>query len=401
MPWFLPDGRHFLYVAVSTDPDKSAVYVGDLASKMRKQVLPVATKTIYVNPGYLLYVRDGTLMAQPFDTSKLETSASAVPIAEQVDMAASLGMFSASQNGVLMYTSGIVGNVQLTWFDQEGKPVGTVGAPGALSSFSLSPNGASVAFSRRDPQTGLFDIWIWDSVHRGESPLTTSGRSKTGSSEFPVWSADGAKIFYAGNRSGTTRKIYQKNANNTGPEEVVEDAFKRPSDASSEYLITEAPNPQTGLDIWVLPLSGDGKPHRYVHTEFSVSQGRLSPDGRWLAYRSNESKQMQVCVVGFPQPGGKRTISTNGGDMPVWSHDGRKLYYRAADGKIMEVRIKPGAQFDYDPPKALFPARIALSENGRLEVSGDGRFLLPALAEQQVLAPMTVVLNWAERLKRK
>jgi serine/threonine protein kinase len=403
MPWFLPDGHHFLYVAVSIDPGKSAVYVGDLNSKNRKPVLAFGTRAIYVNPGYLLYVRDRALMAQAFDTSRLETTGDAIPVVEPIDTiysnnaSASFGLFSASQNGVLAYTSGgIAGDVQLTWFDHTGKRLDTVGSPGNLSGFSLSPDGTSVAFSRRDPQTGFFDIWTRDLTHNNESRLTS-----TGSSEFPVWSWDSARIYFSGSRNGAW-KLYQKNLNDTAPEEVVEEAFQRPAAASRSYLLTQTPpsNPH-GQDIWVLPLLGGGKPYPYLRTEFAENQPRLSPDGRWLAYRSDKDKRQDVYVISFPQSGVKRKISTDGGGMPAWSHNGHELYYLATDGKIMAVEIRPGAQLDFGLPKALFPAHIVRDANIHFEVSSDGRFLLPAPVEQQPLAPMNVVLNWPEILKKK
>jgi hypothetical protein len=401
-----------LYLAFSTDVAKAGVYVGDLASKTRKQVLAFGTRAIYVNPGYLLYVRDRTLMAQPFDSSRLETTGDAVPVAENVDTSggfafssmapsatvANIGLFSASQNGVLAYTSGgIVGSVQLTWFDHAGKHLDTVGPPGDLSWFSLSADSARVAFSRRNPRTGLFDIWTRDLAHNSESRLTS-----TGSSEFPVWSWDSARIYFSGNRNGDW-KLYQKNANSTGPEELVESAYKRPTDASRNYLVTETPpsNRPTGRDIWVLPLSGDSKPSPYLRTDFAENQSRLSPDGRWLAYRSNKSGLQDVYVVSFPQPDEEREISTDGGGMPAWSHDGRELYYLAADGKIMAAEIKPGTHFEYVTPKVLFPARIVRDPNIRFEVSSDGRFLLPVPVDPEASAPVNVVVNWPEMLKKK
>jgi eukaryotic-like serine/threonine-protein kinase len=399
-PWFLPDGRHFLYIALSSAPEKGGVYVGDLASNTRKQVIPLATSAIYVNPGYLLYVRDGTLMAQPFDADKLETTADAVPVEEQVDVAnigvANLGFFSASQNGVLLYSSGSrTGNAQLTWFDRTGKKLDTAGAPGYLQWFSLSPDGTRLALTRRDSQGGNFDIWTRDLAHGSESRLTFEGDN-----HFPVWSADGSRIFFV---RFDSRKIYQKAANGTGTEEVVDAAGRAPTDVSRDgrYLFMMTPNTtQTGSHIWVLPLFGDRKPFPYVATEFGDAWPNLSPDGRWLAYLSTESKRAEIYVVSFPQPGGKWQISTNGGIDPVWSRDGRELYYYSLDGKIMAVEIKPGAQFQFGVPKPLFAINLA-STNVSFDVSKDGRFLLPVLVQQQGSSLMNVVLNWPQMLKAK
>jgi Tol biopolymer transport system component len=403
MPWFLPDGRHFLYLAISTDAKKSGVFVGDLASKTRKQVLEFGTRAIYVNPGYLLYVRDRTLMAQPFDTRRLETTGGAVAVAEQVDAADaagnSIGFFSASQNGVLAYTSGgiVRGGVQLTWFDHSGKQLDTVGSPGDLSWFSLSPDGNQVAFSRSDPPTLRFDIWIRDLARKSERRLTSNGNS-----EFPVWSWDSAHIYFAGNRNGAWN-LYEKNANNTGLEEIVEDAFKWPVDATRNYLLTETPpsNRPTFQDIWMRSLSGDAKTKPYLNTGFEENQARLSPNERWLAYRSNESGLNDVYVVSFPELGKKYKISTDGGGMPAWSRNGRELYFLAADGNIMAVEITPGT-IPFANPKVLFPAHVVRDPNIRFEVSRDGHFLLPVEVEQVAAsAPMNVVLNWPQLLRKK
>jgi Tol biopolymer transport system component len=400
-PWFLPDGRHFLYVALASDPEKSAVYVGDLNSRARKQVIGFGTRTIYVNPGYLLYLRDRTLVAQPFDARKLQTTGDSVQVAEQVDDSSpivfGLGHFSASQNGVLAYTLGGPGvDSQLTWFDRTAKKLETAGAPGLMQGFSLSPNDTAVVVARRDAQ-GKTDLWLRDLAHPSESRLTS-----TGNNAWPVWSADGTHIYFLRTGDGTI-KIYHKAAYGTGPEEVVEATNQQAADASSDgrYLFTVASaDNKTGADIWVIPLFGDHKPYPYIQSGFRNSRPRLSPNRQWLAYESNESGRNEIFVVGFPKQGRKWPISTSGGAVPVWSHDGRELFYYSA-GKIMAVDIKPGAQFQYGTPKALFDVRLT-NANTTFYVSKDGRFLLPALVEQQLSTPTTVVLNWPEELlKRK
>jgi serine/threonine protein kinase/Tol biopolymer transport system component len=394
-PWFLPDGRHFLYVAISSDPQKSGVYVADLASKIRKQVISESTRTLYVAPGFLLFVRDAALMAQPFDTRKLETSGEAMPVAKQVDVnnagvGVAVGYFSASQSGVLVYTSGRAPtSVQLTWFDRTGKKLAAAGAPSELGSFSLSPDETRVAFMRRDLEAGRYFLWTRDLARGAESRLTTSRISPLGGG--PVWSADGTHIFYPANDT-----IVAKAANNTGAEEVAEPAAKAPMDASRDGRFLFA---VTSGDIWVLPLVGDRKPFPYVQTEFTETQPRLSPDSRWLAYRSSESKRNEIYIVSFPNPVEKWQISTDGGQAPVWSRDGRELYYYSADGKIMAVDIKPGPPFQFGAPKVLFAARISTNPVN-IDVSRDGRFLLPALIEKEDSTPMTVVLNWPALLPR-
>jgi len=396
-PWFLPDGRHFLYVALSTDSNKRGVFVADLASGTRKPLPIENTRTIYVAPGHLLFARDGALVAQRFDAGKLETTAEAVTVAEQADShyagaGLTMGYFSASQNGVLVYTSGrTLTTAQLTWFDRTGKKLETASAPAQLGRFSLSPDETRVAFMSRDVQAGYYYLWIRDLARGAESRLTT-GRIPPGGGG-PVWSADGTHILYS-----SVDKIVQKAANNTGAEEVVEAAAKRPMDLSRDgrFLFTVAP---VTNDIWVLPMFGDRQAFPYVKTEFQETQPRLSPDGRWLAYQSNESKRYEIYVVSFPKPTEKWLISTSGGQTPVWSRDQRELYYYGGDGKIMAVDIKAGTPFRFGVPKTLFDARI-LSNLFSFDVSKDGRFLLPALVEQQAATPMTVVLNWPALVRK-
>jgi serine/threonine protein kinase len=408
-PWFLPDGRHFLYVSHSADPEKSAVYVGDLLSKSHKQVLPLGTRAIYVNPGYLLYVRDRTLMAQPFDVGKLETTGDAGPLADAIDRSqtgAALGHFSASQNGLLAYTAGgVEGDTQLTWFDRSGKKLETVGPPGYVREYSLSPDGSTVVFARRDPQGGRFDLgdsqrgllnlWVHDLVHNLESPLTSGGGS-----QYPVYSADGTHIFFEGNRDGDY-KVYRKASNGTGPEELVSATHIWPMDASRDYLFTTSQDGKTRGHILVLPVSGDRKPFPYIATDFTETSPRISPgDGRWLAYQSNEPNGAGVYVVSFPKPGEKWRISN--GTSPAWSRDGRELYYYSpSDNNVMAVEIRPGKEFRFGVPKALFPVHLS-TDAPRIEVSRDGRFLLPALVEPQDTSMLLrVVLNWPEMLKKK
>jgi eukaryotic-like serine/threonine-protein kinase len=404
LPDFLPDGRHFLYSSIDGDPGKVRVrsYLGDLGSRMRKPVPIGSGRAIYTN-GYLLFLRDRALMAQRFDTGKLETTGDAVAVAEAVyALGGDAGYFSASQNGVLMYTSGgAIGNVQLTWFDHSGRKLDTAGAPGDLEYFSLSPDNETVAFTRKNIQTLTADIWTRDLTHGSESRLTFAGDNG-----FPVWSADGKRLFFFSTPLGGPYKIYEQAANGIGAKSVVEADFKLPEDASRDgrYLIASTPIPGSselrGGDIWVLPLFGDRKPFPYVATEFLEGYARLSPDGHWLAYESNESNRFEVYVVSFPEPGGKWQISTGGGGRPVWRRDGRELYYYSLDGKIMAVDIKPGAQFQFGAPKPLFAVNLA-TNNLSFDVSKDGRFLLPVVVEQQGSAVMNVVLNWPEMLKKK
>jgi Tol biopolymer transport system component len=406
-PWFLPDQRHFLYMGRSTEIEKSAIFVGDLEAppgkQPRKQVGSGDTTAAYAPPidgypGYLLFMRDRTLMAQPFDAAKLAATGEAVPVAEQVNHVANLyGEFGVSETGVLTFIAGgRGGDGQITWFDRSGTPVGTVGPRGDFEWTSLSPDGAIVALDRRDRQTATIDLWLHDLTRGTESRFTFGGRA-----QFPVWSPDGTRIAFVGSSKDGKRTMYAKSSNGTGMEQPIEDsAERRPTDWSRDgrYVIAEAAEG----GIWVHPQFGDKKPYAYLHSpQFREAEAKLSPDGKWLAYRSNESKRTEIYVMSFPTPeGGKFQISTTGGRVPVWSRDGRELYFLSADSKMMAVKIETaGGKFHASVPQALFDVLIA-ANNPNFDVSKDGRFLIPSQASTSENVPMTVVLNSQAGLKK-
>jgi eukaryotic-like serine/threonine-protein kinase len=404
-PWFLPDGRHFLYLSRSGDADKTAVLIGDLESKDRKEIVKVASNAVYISTGYLLFARDRTLMAQSFDAAKLQTTGDPVPVAEQVDYrngGFAYSYFSASQNGVLAYASGgYGGNLQITWFDRTGKSAGAVGKPVDVQWASLSPDGKFVVTDRAsNAGSGDRDIWLYDLARGTEQRITFAGNNT-----FPIWSPDGARIAFLATREGSG-KLLAKAANGTGTEETLEAATKAPMDWSRDgrYLTSATlnGNPKTGNDIWMLPMKdspGDRKPTPVFQTDFQESYNKISPDGRWLAYQSDESKRAEIYVVGFPGLNGKWQVSVDGGRIPVWSRDGKELYFLGANNKLMAVEIKPGAQFQAGVPKPLFDVQLGPS-SPNFDVSADGRFLIATPIEQAAAVPMTVVLNWQAGLKK-
>jgi Tol biopolymer transport system component len=410
-PILLPDGNHFLYTRLSSAAENAGIFLGTLDAKPDAQgsrrISPVQSSSAYVppagsGPGYLLFLQDRILMAQPFDARRFELGGEPVALAEQIGTLGSYGFFSASASGTLAYRlSGVdANNRQLTWYDRQGKALGAVGQPVELQGQPvIAPDGGAVAIARFDRSTGVSDIWVHDVSRNTDSRLTSGPVSNTN----PAWSPDGGKIAFSSNRGGSL-KLYLKNASGVGQEEALDEdqRSKAVEDWSHDrqYLIEEvARSAKTGLAVWVLPLFGDRKPFPYLESEFDEDLPKLSPNGQWLAYQSNETKRNEIYVQSFPKPSGKWQVSTDGGTRPVWSRDGKELLFLSANGKMMAADVKSGAgnKFDNGLAKPLFDLPGGA---GTFDVNKDGRFLIPAPSGQSTGAPITVVVNWAAGLKR-
>jgi len=353
----------------------------------------------------LLFARDETLLAQPFDAGKAQITGEAVHVAEQVDLygGSSQAEFSVSQTGVLAYTSGGASSrLQLAWLDRTGRMLSTISTPGDVNWPRIAPDGNSVAYARRDPQGVGPDVWMYDLAHGTDSAFTFGFQGNA----YPTWSPDGNYLAFLVTRGSPRMPNITKRAVGGSAEEIVDEGVKRPADWSGDgrYIVeaTFPSFPKTGSDVWVLPLFGDKKAYPYVNTEFAETYPRLSPNGQWLAYVSNESKRDEVYVGTFPMLGGRWQVSLNGGSFPSWSRDGKELYFIAADGKMMAVEIRGGPKFDRGVPKALFdsPLGLGTGDYGAYDVSKDGRFLMSLSASQSATVPMTVVVNWPAALKR-
>jgi len=400
-PNFLPDGKHYLYMAGATGTGE--FMVGTLGSKQHKHLGIHGSRMEYSPAGYLLFVRDRTLLAQPFDARSLTLKGEPVPVAEPVGTAqgGALGHFSVSRNGVLIYTLGGSASNRMVWLDRTGKLLGQVGQPGDILTASLSPSGDRVAARVADPQTGNRDVWVFE-LTRGTATRFTFNAAYEG---LPIWSPDGNRILFASDRNGVY-DLYQKPANGSADEEslLVSKEVKWPGDFSRDgkYLAYFAFNAQNNFDILVLPLTGDRKPIPFVHSSFNETLPRFSPDGRWIAYVSDASGRREVYVQPFPGPGGKWQVSTSGGDEPAWRNDGRELFYLGTDGRLMSVEIKTGAAFEAGVPTALFPMTATPDGWTRYAPTADGkRFLVVAPERSQTLTPTTVVLNWNADVGKK
>ncbi len=410
-PVRLPDGRHFLYTRVSGAAENGGIFLGSLDSKPdaqgSKRILAAQSSSVYVppagsGPGYLLFLQDHTLMAQPFDARRFELAGEPVALAEQIGTLGSYGFFSASANGTLAYRLAAIdaNNRQLTWYDRQGKALGLMGPPVVLQGQPLiSPDGGAVAVARLDRQTGLSDIWVHDASRNTDSRLT----SGPGNAVTPMWSPDGGKIAFSTVRGGSFG-VHRKSASGVGQEDVLDQDQRskivRDWSRDGHYIIEEVSrSSKAGLSVWVLPLFGDGKAFPYLESEFDEGLAKVSPDGQWLAYQSNETKRNEIYVQSFPKPGGKWQISTEGGTSPVWSRDGKELFFLGSNGKMMAVDVRSGAgsKFDHGLAKPLFDLPSGAPS---FDVNKDGRFLIPAPVEQTEGAPITVVVNWTAGLKR-
>ena len=400
-PFFLPDGRHFLFWARgSSIGSNRRLYVGLLGSKEIKLIPGVTSAARYSAPGYILFARDATLMAQAFDAEHLTTSGDAIPIAEGI--ASGLGggtaSFTVSESGTLLYRSGIGSQTHLIWVDRGGKQAGEAAPLGEYRNLALSPDGKRLAFDRV-ANNNIPDVWLMDLDRRISSRFTLQ------QSNVPIWSPDGSTVAFASFRTGVL-DIYQRPANMGAPDEVLlklgAPPIVYPSDWSSDgrYLAYYRSDLKTQLDIWVLPMFGDRKPFPYVHGEFNESQGQFSPDGKWMAYVSDESGSPQIYVQSFPALTGRWQVSPNGGSQPRWRSDGKELYYVAPDRKLMAVMVRSGATFEAEAPRVLFETTLpTAAARQSYAVSHDGqRFLLNAPLD--VASPMTIVENWQAGLKK-
>jgi hypothetical protein len=347
------------------------------------------------------------LMAQPFDAEHLKLIGEALPLNAEIDSDAVSRGFSVSENGVLAHTSVRSGTASpLVWLDREGKRVGTFGPTGFYGHFRLSPDEKQIAFSNRTR-----DLYVLDSTAGIPRRLTFPEKPEI--DDPPLWSPDGRQVVWASNRAGAF-DLYMKAANGASPEKhLVKMGTPTgwPEDWSRDgrYLIYEIPGDKSGEDLWVAPQQppangGDQKPFPYLNTAADERHGRLSPDGRWMAYSSNETGRDEVYVQSFPTLGVKYQVSSQGGVEPQWRRDGGELFY--IEGRtLMAVTIKlPAPSNDalqIGGPKPLFRLPFVETFVGRsYDVSNDGQRFLTAASADGPAPPITVVLNWHLQLKR-
>jgi Tol biopolymer transport system component len=456
MPVFLPDNRHFLYLATAAQPVDNAIYVGDMEGKDKpKKLFASTSKALYAAPGYILFNKESTIFAQSLNLKTFSPEGEPVRVAEGVQFMVSgsqggattanldqTASYAVSQTGVLTYrignnssspapTTNAVGDRTLTWIDHAGVRTGQVGGPGAYAGIDLTANGKKVAVHVHETNGGG-DSWFFDS-DQGRMQRLTFDSTQNNSS--PVWSSDGTRFAYASKR-GSKWGIYVKLADNTAKEELIteSDTLKSPMSwtPDGKTIVYWTVGQQTGGDIWYVPV-GDKKPVAFLQTTANERHPQLSPDGKWLAYESNETGRPEIYIKPFPEGPGRWQISTDGGSVPRWRGDSRELYFLSPPNMISVEIIVSGTSIVARAPKTMFALTsnpgptILPSDYMFYAVSPDGkRFLIPQLGGPtptgtgtgslaQVLAnaadqggtaatsfnSLMVVVNWPRLMNRK
>jgi len=402
-PMFLPDGTHYLYMATNFAGQKSvdAIFVGSLDSNEKRFVVEATANAAYAAPGYLLFYRDKALFAQRFDLQRFALTGEPTTILNDIQYQPQVkrAVFGASEKGVLAAQSGMgVALSELLWFDRKGKEVGAVGRPDVYGNVFLAPNGKSVAVSMTDIASQNTDIWTYDLQRGGAKRLTFDPAADS----VPIWSPDAARLVFASNRT-SFNDLHIKNSDGAQEEKSIVhgDIDKFPNDWSRDgkYILYTQ-----DTDLWFVTLP-ELKSSLFLKAPSVLRNGQFSPDGKWVAYSSNESGKWEIYVTSFPEPRGKWQVSAGGGEQPRWRGDGKELFYISSDGKIMAAPVTTGANFDASTPVALFQVTprqpVPIYDLFVYDVSRDGqRFLINTELKQAGSAPMSIVLNWTAKLNK-
>jgi serine/threonine protein kinase len=410
-PAFLPDGQHFIYLA-QRGTDGADIILTTLEAPAGTRLLSGDTSAVYAAPGYILFGSQGDLYAQPFDAGRLQLTGDRFPVAEGISIEQQgHALVSASASGTLAYRANVQGGMrQLVWFDRSGKSIGVVGPPSqAMSEIEISPDGRRVALIRSFEGGQGNDVWLADIARGVFSRITSS----TLNERWPTWSPDGTRVaFEHGYDVPGENRIYVTALSGTQELLFQDKVAASPSDWSRDgrYVLYRTTSAATSGDLWVLPVSGDRKPFPFATSKFSETRGQFSPDGRWVAFESDESGRPEVYVKGFPNPGQQWQVSLDGGIEARWAPDGRDVYFISPDARMMSAAVQPsadGQSLDMATPIALFQTQIF---RGGTQIAGlkfqyaiapDGtRFLINSNMDDEKTSPITVILNWNPEAKK-
>ncbi len=418
-PQFLADGNRFLYFVDSVDQNVRGVYASSLDHPgQRQQIMGTGAKAVYVParapyPGYLLWMQDQTLLAQRFDADALKLEGDPISVAEDVGLNPGnpvRAAFWASDAGLLTYfASPSVQKRPIVWLSRDGKQLGEAASEDTFTSVALAPGATRMAVERTDAGSGQANKDLW--LREFERGLMTRLTFDPARDRFPVWSPDGKQVAFSSDREGGVSQIYRKDASGAGQEERLTEGpnqkYLLDWTKDGKYLLYREVNPGTGRDLMALPLEGDKKPIPVVKTQFEESTGAVSPDGRWIAYASNDSGRTELYVQAFPGAGagpkGRWQVSNGGAYDVKWRGDGRELYYQTQDGKMMAAAIDAGPQdIRAETPRVLFSANFQNSGLREFDVTPDGqRFLLILNSRNEGNTDrLTVVSNWQAALRK-
>ena len=390
-PSFLPDGKHFLV----TSNDGSGIFVVSLDTGAVQLVVPNEySAATYVDPGYLLYLHGDNLVAQPFDVKKPHTTGPAQNVAESLytgDIS-----FSAAASGLLLYQRAL--QSQLTWLDNNGNKISTVGSPGLISMPFISPDGKHAMAPVMDPRQGKFKLWLYDLTQGTQSPFTFGDNDD----QYPAWSPDSKTVAYASNRKGQ-EDIYVKSAEGDSGEQTLLTipGDKEPDCWSSDgrYLLFDLFSKDAhGSEVWAIPFFGERKPFRVMQSSENGTWGQFSPDNKWIAYASDESGRDEIYVIPFPGPGAKWQISTAGGVTPFWPTP-KELFYMTPDFRVMSTELQiEGSKLVVGKSRQLFGGRAFGSSLGIFPAPDGKRWLVPFPVEEPNASPLVLTTNWTAAL---
>ena len=405
-PYWLPDGKHFLFLSWD-EKESPCIRAASIESPKGVCVLPVASRVEFAQ-GHLIYVRERALVAQPFDIGSLRATGEPVPLANRLPyFLTGWAPFSVSRDGVLAYQAGEISS-RLTWVNRKGEILQTIGEAAPYNSINLSPDGHRLVAEVQDPEKFESDLWIYD-LARGVSTRFTS---QTGLESSPVWSPDAHQIAFAahGNRPSN---LMVKETGGGDSKLMVPDSgnFQFPSDWSRDgrFFAYSQFDTETHFDIWVLPLTDDGKPFPFLRTQFNEVTMKFAPDGRWVAFASDASGRLEVYLRSFPEGGDEVRVSASGGSEPQWRHDGKELFYFSGDGQLMAVPVVTGKTITVGKPVALFDLKavgvfdIGPIKSGLFPIfdpSPDGQRFVTIVGGNRAALPITVVLDWKQELKQ-